>query len=153
VSMAGAPLISPCTQGPGTRSAAGSVRDTGAVVVGWFAKIVVAAALVGSLAFDGVSIAIARAHVNDIASDAADAALVRYVQRQSPTETLSAARAKAASEGASMTTTDLVIVRNGKDVRITVTVHYVPGTALLGHLPGTGQLGQTAATATRTVTL
>jgi outer membrane murein-binding lipoprotein Lpp len=151
--MAGAPLTSLSASGLSTTGSAGSPRDTGAVVVGWFAKIVITAALLGSLAFDGISIGIARAHVNDIASDTADAAVVRYLQHESPAETLSAARAEAASEGATMSSKDLVIVRNGKQVTLTITVHYAPGTALLGHLPGTGQLGQTTSTVVRTVNL
>lgn len=141
MSMAGA-------QGP-----AGSWHDTGAVVVGWFTRIAITVALLGTLAFDGVSIAVARAHVNDIAGDSADAAASRYVVQFSPAQALEAAQTKASSEGATVGATDVVVVRKAgtHEVTITVTVHYVPGTALLGHLPGTGQLGQTTATASRTV--
>jgi hypothetical protein len=137
----------------GARVPAGSSHDTGAVVVGWFARIAITVALLGTLAFDGVSIAVARAHVNDIASDAADAAASRYVLQFSPTQALQAAQTSAASEGGTVTAKDVTVVRRlgTHDVIVTVTVHYVPGTALLGHLPGTGDLGQTTATASRTV--
>jgi hypothetical protein len=135
----------------GVQGPAGSSHDTGAVVVGWFARIAISVALVGTLGFDGVSIAVARAHVNDIVADAADAAASRYVVQFSPAQALEAAQTKASSEGATLTAKDVTVVRKGHDVTITVTVHYVPGTALLGHLPGTGQLGQTTATASRTV--
>jgi len=139
VSMAGA-------QGP-----AGSRHDTGSAVIGWLGRIVVSLTLVGMIGFDGISIAIARAHVSDIASDAADAAASRYVVHFSPGEALDAARTKAASEGATVSPTGIVVSRTGHDVTVTVTVRYEPGTALLGHLPGTGQLGQTTATSSRTV--
>jgi hypothetical protein len=136
----------------GAQGPAGSHGDAGALVVGWLTRIAITLALVGTLAFDGVSIAIARAHVNDIASDTADTAADTYTEAFSTSQALTAARAKAVSEGGTLADADLVIVRTGAhNVTVTVTVHYVPGTALLGHLPGTGQLGQTTATATRTV--
>ncbi len=131
-----------------------SHHDSGAVVVGWFAKIAVTLALVGSLAFDGVSIAIARAHVNDVASDSADAAVAGFVRGGepfSPTAALTSARNMAVSEGGTLATKDLVITRTGHTYTIKVTVHYVAGTALLGHLPGTDGIQQAVATATRTV--
>jgi len=136
-------------QGP-----AGSKDDAGAVVVGWFAKIAITIALLGTLAFDGVSIAVARAHVTDIASDAADAASSRFIESGpafSAVQALDAAQSKATSEGGSVAPSDLVITRQGHVTTITVTVHYLAGTVLLGHLPGTGQLQQTTATASRTV--
>ena len=135
----------------GVHGPAGSSRDTGAVVVGWFARIAITLALIGTLAFDGISIALAKAHAPDIASDAADAATVGYVAHLSPAQAEQAAAAKAASEGAKLGPTDVVIVRKGAQATITVTVHDVPGTMLLGHLPGTDQMNQVSATATRTV--
>jgi hypothetical protein len=137
----------------GVHGPAGSSRDTGAVVVGWFARIAITLALLGTFAFDGISIALAKAHVPDIAGDAADAATAAYVPHLSVAQAEQAAATTAAGEGAKVGPTDVVIVRKGAQAIITVTVHEVPGTAFLGHLPGTDQMNQISATATRTVAL
>ena len=130
---------------------AGSGRDSGAVVVGWFLRIALVLALIGTLAFDTISISLARAHVDQVSSDAADAALGAFVLKHSPQAALSAAMAQAATEGATVGPADLVITRAGNVTTLQLTVHLLPGTVLLGHLPGTGQMPQTSSVSVRTV--
>jgi hypothetical protein len=126
--------------------------DHGAVVVGWFARIAITIALVGLVSFDCISIALARAHVNDIASDSADAAAVQYQLHPNAHDALAAAMAQAGTEGGSVAPDGLVITQAGRVTTLRITVHLVPGTTLLGHLPGTGSLTETTAVAVRTVT-
>jgi Flp pilus assembly protein TadG len=126
--------------------------DAGAVVLGWFVRIAVTLALVGLIGFDCISIALARAHVHDIAADAADAAAAQYELHPSIHDALAAAMAQASTEGGTVAPDGLVLTRSGHVTTLRVTVHLVPGTALLGHLPGTGSLGETSAVAVSTVT-
>ncbi|MFI5100508.1 MAG: hypothetical protein ACHQE5_08345 [Actinomycetes bacterium] len=131
--------------------AAGAEPECGAVVVGWFARIVITLTLVGLIAFDSISIAIARAHVNDIASDAADAAVAQYVLHSNAHDALAAAIAAASVEGGTVAPDGVAISRAGRVTTLRVTVELVPSTTLLGHLPGTGSLTENSAVAVRTV--
>lgn len=156
--MAGCPLCNPDPSAASERErvlgravCAHRGGDAGAVVVGWFARIAVTLALVGMIGFDGISISVARAHVNDVASDAADAAAARYVQGFNARDALAAAVTKANAEGGTIAPDGLVITRAGHKTTLKVTVHLVASTAMLGHLPGTGTLNQTSSVVVRTV--
>jgi hypothetical protein len=126
-------------------------RESGTLVVGWFIRIVVFLALFGMLAFDGISVLQARARVSTVAADAADAAAGRFVETHSTSEALAVAMRQAASEGGVMDRSDMVVTSTAHQVTLTFTVHIVPGTSLLGHLPGTGGLTQISSVAVRTV--
>jgi hypothetical protein len=127
--------------------------EAGAIVVGWFARIAITLALIGLLAFDGISIGLAHAHVDDVAGQAADAAAAAYAQHPNIHAALSAAISAAGAQGATIAADGLVVTRSGRTTTLRVTVDLVPGTTLLGHLPGTGSLNQTSAVAVRTVNL
>lgn len=53
------------------RSRAGAARDSGSIVVGWLAKIVVVVGLVGIALFDAISIGVSRLSVEDAGTLAA----------------------------------------------------------------------------------
>ena len=137
----------------GRRAPAEARSDRGAIVVGWFTKIVITLALLGMLLFDCIHIAEARASVSTAAGDAADAALARYGQTQNLLDSTAAAAKAAAADGATLAAGGVVAVRTGHIVTLTVTVHIVADTTLIGHLPGAGKVTETTATTTRQVKL
>ncbi len=130
---------------------AGSGRDSGAVVIGWFVRIAITLALFGTVAFDGISIALARTHIDQVTGDSADAALAAYSLKHQTQDALAAAMSQAASEGGFVTPRDLSITRTGTTTTIRLTVHITAKTAVIGHLPGTIDLNKTSGVAVRTV--
>lgn len=114
-------------------------------MVGWFVKIALTVALVGTFAFDGISIAQAHARADDTAAQAADAAAQAYGQQKSPVQALQAATKVALAADATVPPRGVVVNANGT---VTVVIHVVAHTTLLGHLPGTAGMIQITSTAT-----
>jgi hypothetical protein len=136
----------------GTRAPGGGPSDRGAIVVGWFTKIVVTLALLGTLLFDAIHIAEARAQVSTAANDAATAAQGSYEVTHNLSDATAAAAKAAALDGATVAPGGVAAAQVGRVVTLTVTVHITAPTTLLGHLPGTGALTQATAAAARQVT-
>jgi hypothetical protein len=120
-------------------------HDDGAVMLGWFVKIAVMIALVGTVGFDGISIAQAHARAEDTATAAADAAQQAYALHSKVAEAQHAADQVALAAEASVAPHGLVMHPDGS---ATVTITIVAHTALIGHLPGTDKLVDVTATAT-----
>jgi Flp pilus assembly protein TadG len=119
--------------------------DAGATIVGWFVKIALTLALVGTLAFDGISIAQAHARADDTAAQAADAAAQAYAPQKSQAQALQAATKVALAADAAVPPNGIIVNADGT---VTIVIHVVAHTTLLGHLPGTAAMIQITSTAT-----
>lgn len=74
--------------------------DAGDIVVGWLVKLVAAFAVVGVLAFDGISLGIAQLAVTDTAAAAARTASTELVSGATPQQAYIAARETAVADAA-----------------------------------------------------
>ena len=118
------------------------VRDSGYFSVGWLTKIVVAFAIIGVIAVDGISLATGHLRIDDAASQAATAASNAY----GPKANVEAAQAAAeqAARADDTTLTSLTFA----DGNVTATVHGTISTVVVGHLPGTKGLVSPSAVVT-----
>lgn len=67
--------------------------DEGSIVVGWMTKVVVVAAIVGLVGFDGISVGVGHFTTSDAAANAAQAASQNYEQRHDVQTAFTAAAA------------------------------------------------------------
>lgn len=109
-------------------------EDTGGVVVGWLVKLVALFAVLGVLAFDGISVAVAGLAVTDTAAAASRAASEQLDVSGNPQLAYGAAveTALADSVDNEVPTDGFSVAADGT---VTVTVLRQPPTLLLHHVP------------------
>jgi hypothetical protein len=90
--------------------------DSGAIVLGWLTRLVVVFAVLGVLAYDGVSVVVAHVHV--AASSAADT----YKTGKSVQQAYEQAEADAQADGDSIKPQDFVVLPTGT---VQITLHRV----------------------------
>lgn len=122
-------------------------RDGGFFVVHWFVKIALVTAVLGILAIDGISIALAHVRIGDAASQAASAGAQGYGTNKNFAGALGAAEQAATDNGGTLAPADFRIVGNV----VTVTLHTTIKTLVIGHLPGTQGLLSASVVATATL--
>ncbi|MCW2586083.1 MAG: hypothetical protein JWN55_1599 [Frankiales bacterium] len=89
-------------------------RDSGAIVLGWLTKLVVAFALIGVVAYDAVSLAVAHVHASDQAGELARQAADSYQTSKDVNSAYLQASAAAAAEGDTILPTDFLVMPGGQ---------------------------------------
>jgi hypothetical protein len=112
-------------------------------VVTWLLKVAVTVALLGMIAIDGISVALAHEQIGDAASQAASAGAQGYGTHNFA-GALSAAEQTAKDNGATLLPKDFSVVGN----TVTVTLHGKTTTIWLHLVPGTTALLNPTETAT-----
>jgi hypothetical protein len=126
---------------------AADAGDRGALMVSWFLKIAVVIALLGTLAFDGITIMETRTHGEDAAADAAQAASLNFLNTQNATAAVAAGVLAAQTlDGVTVLPANVKIMSNDA---VTVTVTVMPKTFIIGRLPGTTSLNTYTTSASR----
>jgi hypothetical protein len=101
------------------------VSDSGSIVVGWLGRLVALFALLGVLAYDGVSLMAANFGAADDAAVAASAAADTYRLHSNVQEAYDAAVAAVAGKGDKVETKTFQIAADGK---VTLTIDRSPST-------------------------
>jgi len=102
--------------------------DRGDVVLGWLTKLVVALSLVGLLAFDGISLTLARFQAADAATSAAGAAADAYKSSRNVQAAYDAALGTVVSAGDTIETRTFTVAPDGT---VTLQLHHQATTLLL----------------------
>lgn len=107
--------------------------DDGGIVTGWLLKLFVVFAIIGVVAYDAVSITMARVTASDdarsIAQATSDALLLRNA---TPERALEAGLDRAAQHGVVLGPKDLVITKNGA---VITRIHRSPDTLVAFRIP------------------
>lgn len=107
--------------------------DDGGIVTGWLLKIFLAFAIIGVVAYDAVSITMARVTASDdarsIAQATSDAIIVRSM---TPERALEAGRSRAEEHNVVLGPKDLVIARDGT---VTARIHRSANTLVAFRIP------------------
>jgi hypothetical protein len=96
--------------------------DSGAIVLGWLTRLVVVFAVLGVLAYDGVSVVVAHVHVADKATQIASSAADTYKTGKSVQQAYEQAEADAQADGDSIKPQDFVVLPTGT---VQITLHRV----------------------------
>lgn len=106
--------------------------DSGGIVVGWLAKIVLVMAILGVLLYDIVAISYGRVAASDDARSIAQVATEALVVNHAPAKNaLILAEQQADSRGVAVGKGDIVIAKNGA---VTVRVHRSVATLITHHI-------------------
>jgi hypothetical protein len=87
--------------------------DAGSIVVGWLGRLVITLAILGVVAFEVLSIVVARVSIEDTGRTAADRALTTYTDSKDSYEAFLAADAYASDNGASLVKKSFSITQDG----------------------------------------
>lgn len=99
--------------------------DSGAIVLGWLTRLVVVFAVLGVLAYDGVSVVVAHVHAADQADQIASSAADTYKTSKSIQTAYEQAEASALADGDSIKPQDFVVLPSGT---VQITLHRVATT-------------------------
>ena len=109
--------------------------DAGDIVVGWLVKLVAGFAVVGVLAFDGVSFGVAELAVTDTAAAASRVASAELTSGRTAQQAYTAAyEAAVRDDGINEIPVEEFLV--GPDRSVTLTVRRSTPTLVLHHIPG-----------------
>ncbi len=129
---------------PGLRS-----RDAGDVVLGWLVRLVATFAVIGVLAFDGISLGVASLGVQDDAAAAARAASLAVEPGRVDRQAVYDAAWSEVVQGQPAVDIPVDGFSVGPDGTVTVTVERTVATLVLHHLPRSERWLTVSATATR----
>jgi len=90
-----------------------SSLDSGSVVVGWLGRLVITLAILGIVAFEVLSIVVARVTIEDTGRTAADRALSTYADTHDAYDAYLAADAYASDNGAELVKKSFTITKDG----------------------------------------
>jgi Flp pilus assembly protein TadG len=88
-------------------------NETGGVIVGYFAKIIVVLGVFAVFAFDAVSVGVAKMNVQDVATEAAQAGAESWTQYHNRTSAFRAVAEVAAEHGTTVVTKSFRITEDG----------------------------------------